>query len=118
MRSRIDYWPGHNSSAECNKVVSDIFGEFEFLMKYRNMDSYAHFAPFLKALILLISEILRKIKNGVKSIVSVKIMYQSLDAIRSSSIPSQSTSPWFYIYITKLFKLQWKSDMSSDPRSK
>ena len=33
----------HMSSAECNKVVSDIFGKFEFLMKYPNMDSYTLF---------------------------------------------------------------------------
>ena len=38
--------------AECNKIVSDIFGKFEFLMKYQNMGSYAHFAPFLKVIIL------------------------------------------------------------------
>ena len=48
------------STAECNKVVSDIFGKFEFLMKYQNMGSYAHFAPFLKVIILLVSEILKK----------------------------------------------------------
>ena len=29
----------YNSTAECNKVVSDIFGKFEFLMKYQNMGS-------------------------------------------------------------------------------
>ena len=34
-----------NPSAECNKVISDIFGKIEFLMKYQNMGSYAH--PFL-----------------------------------------------------------------------
>ena len=60
----------NNSTAECNKVVSDIFGKFKFLMKYQNMGSYAHFAPFLKTIILLVSKILRK--NGVKSVVSVK----------------------------------------------
>ena len=49
------------STAECNKVVSDIFGKFKFLMKYhQNIFSYAHFAPFLKIIILLVSEILRK----------------------------------------------------------
>ena len=56
------------SKAECNKVVSDIFGKF--LMKYKNMDSYAYFAPFLKVKILLGSEILRKTR--VKSVVSEK----------------------------------------------
>ena len=69
------------SSAECNKVVSDIYGKFEFLMKYRNMDSYAQFAPFLKVIILLVSEILRK--NSVEGVISAKNMYQSLNAIRS-----------------------------------
>ena len=58
------------SSAECNWVVSDIFGKFEFLMKYQNMGLYAHFTLFLKVKILLVSEILRK--NGVKSVVSAK----------------------------------------------
>ena len=48
--------------------------KIEFLMKYQNKGSYAHFAPFLKVIILLVSEILRK--NGVNSIVSAKIMYQ------------------------------------------
>ena len=62
-----------NSTAECNKVVSDIFGKFEFLMKYQNM-AYAHFAPFLKIIILLVSEILSK--NGVKSVVSAKNIYR------------------------------------------
>ena len=62
------------STAECNKVVSDIFGKFEFSMKYQNMGSYAHFAPFFKVIIFLVSEILRK--NGVKSVVSAKIKYQ------------------------------------------
>ena len=54
----------HKSSVECNKVVSDIFGKFEFLMKYQNIGLYAYFAPFLKVLFLFFSEILRK--NGVK----------------------------------------------------
>ena len=40
------------TTAECNKVVSDIFGKFEFLMKYQNMSSYRHFAKFLKVTIL------------------------------------------------------------------
>ena len=48
------------STAECNKVVSDIFGKFELLMKYQNMGSYAHFTPYLKVIILLFSKILRK----------------------------------------------------------
>ena len=69
------------SSAECNKVVSDIFGKFEFLMKYQNMGSYAHLAPVLKVIFLFFSEILRK--NGVKSVVSAKNVYQPLNAIRS-----------------------------------
>ena len=34
------------SSAECKKVVSDIFGKIEFLMKYENIGLYAHFALF------------------------------------------------------------------------
>ena len=68
------------STAECNNVVSDIFGKFEFLMKYQNMGSYAHFAPFLKIIVLLVSEILRK--NGVKSVVSAKNIYEKLNAIR------------------------------------
>ena len=52
---------GHRSSAECNKVVSDTFGKFEFLMKYHNMGSYAHFTPFLEVIILFFSEIFRKV---------------------------------------------------------
>ena len=39
-----------NSSAECKKVVSDIFGEIEFLMKYENIGLYAHFTLFSKFL--------------------------------------------------------------------
>ena len=39
--------------------------KIEFLIKYQNVGSYAHFEPFLKVIILLVSEILRK--NGVKS---------------------------------------------------
>ena len=39
-------------------------------MKYQNMGSYTHFAPFLEVIILLVSEILRK--KGVKSVVSAK----------------------------------------------
>ena len=57
-------------SAERNKVASDIFGKFEFLMKYQNMGSYSHFTTFLKIVIFLFSEILRK--NGVKSVISAK----------------------------------------------
>ena len=34
------------SSAECKKVVNDIFGEIEFLMEYENIGLYAHFALF------------------------------------------------------------------------
>ena len=30
----------HNSSAECKKVVSDVFGKFELLMKYQNMPTF------------------------------------------------------------------------------
>ena len=73
-------WDGV-SLDECNKVESDIFGKFDFLMKYQNMGSNAYFARFLKVIILLVSQILRK--NGVKSVVSAKNMYQSLNAIRS-----------------------------------
>ena len=43
-------------------------------MKYQNMGSYVHFAPFLKVIILLVSEILRI--NGVKSVVSAQHMYE------------------------------------------
>ena len=32
-------------SVQCNKVVSDILGENESLMKYQCIGSYAHFAP-------------------------------------------------------------------------
>ena len=60
----------NKSSAERNKVVSDIFSKFEFSMKNQNMGLYAHFATFLKVIILLVSKILRK--NGVKSVVSGK----------------------------------------------
>ena len=60
----------HTSSVECNKVVSDIFDKFKFLMKYQNIGSYSHFARYLNVIILLVSEILRQ--NGVKSVVSAK----------------------------------------------
>ena len=46
------------SSAECKKVVSEIFGEIEFLMEYQNVGLYAHFALFSKFLALLFSKIL------------------------------------------------------------
>ena len=72
----------HISSVECNNVVSDIFGKFDFLMNiYQNMGLYAHFASFLKVVILFFSEILTK--NGVKSVVSAKNVSQSLNALRS-----------------------------------
>ena len=73
-------WDGV-SLAACNKVESDIFGKFDFLMKYQKIGSNAYFARFLKVIILLVSQILRK--NGVKNVVSAKNMYQSLNAIRS-----------------------------------
>ena len=47
--------------------VSVIFGKLDFLMKCQTMGSNAHFAPFLKVIILLVSEILRKKKKiGLK----------------------------------------------------
>ena len=58
------------------KKEAHIDDKFEFLMKYQNMGSYAHFAPFLKVIILLVSEILSK--NGVKSVVSEKSCNSSL----------------------------------------
>ena len=48
------------SSAECKKVVSDIFDEIEFLMEYGNIGLYAQFALFSKFLALLFSKILSK----------------------------------------------------------
>ena len=48
------------SSVECNKVVSDIFGKFEFLMKYQNMGLYVHFAPFFKVVILFFFRNIKK----------------------------------------------------------
>ena len=48
------------SSAECKKVVSDIFGKIEFLMEYENIGLYAHFALFSRFLALLFSKILSK----------------------------------------------------------
>ena len=48
------------SSAECKKVVSDIFGKIEFLMEYENIGLYAHFALFSRFLALLFSQILSK----------------------------------------------------------
>ena len=48
------------SSAECKKVVSDIFGKIEFLMEYENIGLYAHFALFSRFLALLLSKILSK----------------------------------------------------------
>ena len=50
------------SSAECKKVVSDIFGEIEFLMEYENIALYAHFALFLK---ILSPFIFQNIKHNV-----------------------------------------------------
>ena len=50
----------NNSSAECKKVVSDIFDEIDFLMEYENIGLYAHFALFSKFLALLFSKILSK----------------------------------------------------------
>ena len=46
------------SSAECKKVVSDIFGKIEFLMEYENIGLYAHFTLFSRFLALLFSKIL------------------------------------------------------------
>ena len=48
------------SSAECMKVVSDIFSEIGFLMEYENIGLCAHFSLFLKFLALLFSKILSK----------------------------------------------------------
>ena len=48
------------SSAECKKVVSDIFDEIEFLMEYENIGLNAHFALFSNFLALLFSKILSK----------------------------------------------------------
>ena len=48
------------SSAECKKVVSDIFGKIEFLMEYENISLYAHFTLFSRFLALLFSKILGK----------------------------------------------------------
>ena len=47
-------------TAECKKVVSDIFGKIEFLMEYEKIGLYAHFAPFSRFLALLFSKILSK----------------------------------------------------------
>ena len=46
-------------SAECKKVVSDIFDEIEFLMEYENIGLYAHFALFSKFLALLFCTIFK-----------------------------------------------------------
>ena len=43
----------HKSSAECRKVVSDIFGEIEFSMEYKNIGLYAYCALFSKLLVFL-----------------------------------------------------------------
>ena len=51
---------GDNPSAECKKVVSDIFDEIEFLMEYQNTGLYSHFALFSKFLVLSFSKILSK----------------------------------------------------------
>ena len=54
-------WPKESvSSAECKKVVSDIFGKIEFLIEYENIGLYAHFALFSRFLALLFSKILSK----------------------------------------------------------
>ena len=58
LASAINNWP--LSSAECKKVVSDIFGKIEFLMEYENTGLYAHFALFSRFLALLFSKILSK----------------------------------------------------------
>ena len=44
-------------SVECRKVVSNIFGEIEFLMEYQNLGLYAHFVLFSKFWALLFSKI-------------------------------------------------------------
>ena len=50
---------------ECKKVVRDIFGEIEFLMEYKNIGLYAHFALLSKFLALLISKIKQNVlKNA------------------------------------------------------
>ena len=41
------------SSAECKKVVSDIFDEIEFLIEYETLGLYEHFALFSKFVALL-----------------------------------------------------------------
>ena len=55
IHEHITFHQPDKSSAECNKVVCDNFGKFEFLMKYQNMGLYAHFTLFLKVKILLVS---------------------------------------------------------------
>ena len=53
-------YPDCISSAECKKVVSDIFGKIELLMEYENIGLYAHFALFSRFLALLFSKVLSK----------------------------------------------------------
>ena len=50
-------------------------------MKYQNMGSYAHFAPYLKVMNPFSFRNIKK--KRCKSVVSAKNMYQSLNAIRS-----------------------------------
>ena len=50
-------YPQTSSSAECKKVVSDIFDEIEILMEYENIGLYAQFTLFSKFLALLFSKI-------------------------------------------------------------
>ena len=54
------------SSAEFKNVVSDIFGEIEFLMEYQNIGLYAHFALFSNFFGHLFSKMLSKmcLKNA------------------------------------------------------
>ena len=42
------------STAECNKVLSDIFDKFEFLMKYQNMGSW--YDPLLFRVFKLVTQ--------------------------------------------------------------
>ena len=59
------------SSAEC-KVVSDIFGEIEFLMEYENIGLYAHFA--LQGVQECSIPCFRKISKNIKSTMSLTMI--------------------------------------------
>ena len=75
------------SSAECKKVVSDIFGEIEFLMEYEDIGLYAHFALFSKFLALLFSKILSKMCSKNATYDPIALIVENVFNARGSQVP-------------------------------